>query len=130
MFLLFFAVPFLGIGFYAVIGRFIYQYWTNTRTIYAVTDLSVVVLFQTFLGRRFRTISIASLQEAERSIGRDGSGTISFGSQTGSAELLSKSGLGFLQSAGNRPLVFSGIPNAGNVYELIMKQKDLLVAAR
>lgn len=78
---LFFAlwgIPFVAMGVYITVGRFFFDAWRRSRTVYAVTNERVLILSggmrRTVTSLRLATMPGISLKEA-----RSGVGTISFG---------------------------------------------------
>lgn len=69
-----FGLPFIAMGFYLAIGRYIHAAYCASRTLYAVTDRRI--LFVTTKGSRF--LRISQLPSLEIQIRRSGLGTVSF----------------------------------------------------
>lgn len=81
------GIPFVAVGLYLILGRFLFDAWRRSRTAYAVTSERVIILSgglrPSVLSLRLATIPAVSLSE-----GRAGVGTISFGGGSGVAAAL------------------------------------------
>ncbi|BDG03542.1 hypothetical protein AMOR_25380 [Anaeromyxobacter oryzae] len=128
---LFFAlwgVPFVLMGAYITVGRFFFDAWRRSRTVYAVTNERVLILSGGFrkavTSLRLDTLPGISLREA-----RSGIGTISFGGGTPTGSILG--GLegwpGAERHLGPR---FDLVPNARSIYEAIQAGGEAIVAVR
>jgi hypothetical protein len=110
------GIPFVLIGIYFVIGRFLADALRRSRTFYGLTDQRVVIVGG-LLGRPVKSLDLATLpalQLAERS---DRSGTISFGTLTGSTpEWMAGSWPG---AASQLPPRFEMIEEARSVYDRV-----------
>ena len=73
-----FGIPFVLIGLYLVMGKFLYRYWKRGRTYFAVSNKRVLVITN---AARKTCISayLESLPAITKSIGRSGVGTLRFG---------------------------------------------------
>ena len=116
---LFFAlwgVPFVVMGVYITVGRFLVDAWRRSRTVYAVTNERVLILSggfrRTVTSLRLATIPSISLKEA-----RSGVGTISFGGGSPLGNMFGgMEGPGAERHLGPR---FDLVPKARSVYEAI-----------
>jgi hypothetical protein len=72
------GIPFVLIGQYLIWGRFLYNSWKKGRIFYAVTNKRVMVVNR---GRSRKVIAafLQQLPAIEKSVRRDGIGTITFG---------------------------------------------------
>jgi hypothetical protein len=68
------GLPFLVIGLYMMVGRFLHDARIRKKTVYAVTDERVLVL----RGAKFISLDIQRLPRLELSEHRDGTGTLAF----------------------------------------------------
>lgn len=78
---LFFAlwgIPFILVGAYITVGRFVHDALKRRRTAYGLTDRRVVIVTDLF-GRRATSLDLATLSEVSLSEKADRSGTITFG---------------------------------------------------
>ena len=81
---LFFAlwgIPFILIGAYITVGRFVHDAIKRRRTAYGLTDRRVIIVTDLF-GRRATSLDLATLSEITLSEKGDRSGNITFGSTT------------------------------------------------
>lgn len=117
-----FGVPFVLVGLYMLVGRFIYRWWRNGRTIYAVTDRNVLAL----VGSRLTTTDIGGLREVQQSIKSDGSGSIIFGAPPPAYGWFRGNGLEWLGSHPDYPITFRNISNVRAVNNLVENQKKEL----
>jgi len=78
LFMALWGVPFVLIGQYLIWGRFLYAAWKKQNIVYAATDKRVLVVN---LGRRRKVTGsfLAQLPTIEKSVRRDGIGTLTFG---------------------------------------------------
>lgn len=72
------GVPFLVVGFYGLVGRFLGDAWERRRTFYGVTSERVIVTTE-FLSRRTRSRQLDTLPDVSLDEREDGCGTIDFG---------------------------------------------------
>jgi len=70
-----FGLPFILVGLYMLIGRFIYKSWKKSHTYYAVTTQRVIIL----QGRRVSTTRLDALPTLNMELNHDGSGDILLG---------------------------------------------------
>jgi hypothetical protein len=74
-----FGLPFLVIGLYLIVGRYIYRMWRKRHTYYAVTDQRVLIL-NTMFGGKLDALPVDRLPEMIKKGGYNGAvGTIMFG---------------------------------------------------
>lgn len=79
-FFAFWGLPFIAIGIYFVIGRFLVDAWARANTYYAVTNRRILIARSGPFGR-FVALSRDRLPEMHISESSDGRGTIRFGQQ-------------------------------------------------
>lgn len=72
------GIPFVLVGLYITVGRFLFDAWQRARTLYAVTDQRALILSGLFT-RNVRSLGVKSLSDINFSSGRDGKGTITLG---------------------------------------------------
>jgi hypothetical protein len=78
---LFFAlwgVPFVLVGIYITVGRFFFDAWRRSRTVYALTSERVLILSGGF-SRTVTSLRLAAIPSVSLKEARSGVGTISFG---------------------------------------------------
>jgi len=72
------GIPFVLIGQYLIWGRFLYNAWKKGKMFYAVTNKRVLVV-NTGRSRKVIAAFLQQLPAIDKSVGRDGIGTITFG---------------------------------------------------
>lgn len=116
-----FGLPFLVIGFYFLIGRFVHDAAIRRNTAYALTDHRAIIL-RGLRFRKFTSLDLDRLPALELSERGDGSGSIGFEGSSPFASLYRYGGFGaWLPSLAN-PMQFFRIPNVRHVYQLIRDQ--------
>ena len=75
-----FGVPFVLIGMFLIIGRFLLDAWLRTKIVYALTDRRILILRRGFWPS-FDAMSLDRLPEAGLRERANGRGTIRFGAQ-------------------------------------------------
>jgi hypothetical protein len=115
-----FGLPFLVVGIYVMIGRFVIDARIRDRMAYFVTDKRILICRQ---GKKSSTksVDLRRLPGLELDEGSDGTGTIRFGS---SNNWFSGNNFGIWQPSFDPTPQFIRIPNARSVFELIQKQSD------
>jgi hypothetical protein len=120
---LFFAlwgIPFVLVGLYMIIGRFVVDAFARTRTRYAVTSRRALIL-SGLITPHIRSIDLKGTNDIGLSLRGDGSGTISF--QSGPM-FGSWSGAGFWPGVSRyTPPAFEMIPEAKSVFDQIQFAK-------
>jgi hypothetical protein len=127
-FFLLWGVPFVLVGQYMIWGRFVYKAYRNRRTIYAITDRRVLILTTT-RARRLQSLFLNQLPTINKSVRRDGSGSLEFGSSpTWGFGAYTSSALDFDFSGGRSGAVpaFYDISDVDSVYQLVMRLKTEL----
>jgi hypothetical protein len=115
------GLPFLLVGFYLVIGRFLYKQWSKRNTYYAVTNKRLLIL-STGFRHNLQAFRLSNLPDLTKSINWDGTGTVTFGKPPArsmwrnNSMNLSNSGM---ELFGYSLPGFYDIPNANDVYALI-----------
>jgi len=108
------GVPFVLVGLYLIIGRFIVDAWVRSRMTYAVTDERAIVL-RTVSSEKLLTASLDQQVRLQRE--QSGRGTIEFGPET--PTLLGGRGWGVWKPSLSDQVRFIGIENVMDVYRLI-----------
>jgi hypothetical protein len=120
-FFLLWGIPFLLIGLYFTVGRFVYKRRRRERTFYGVTDRRVLSVT---LGRR-RTVQaqfIDLIPTMNRSVRKDGVGTIRFGSNPGPFNALYQdTGMEFMWPYGTDVPTFYDVDDVDRVYDLVQR---------
>lgn len=112
-FMMLWGVPFVAVGLYMVFGRFIYDAWVRSRTHYALTQHSALVLGG-LDGKKLTTVDLKSLQEIHLKPRAGDRGTIIFGPE--------RSQFSRRHAAASSPEFF-GIESAASVYTQIQQQR-------
>jgi hypothetical protein len=81
-FFILWGIPFVAIGLYLIVGRFLVARREALRTHYAVTDQRVLIESGAF-SRRFVEMPLDQLPPVQLEEGSSGVGTITFGTTTG-----------------------------------------------
>jgi hypothetical protein len=118
-----FGIPFVVIGQYFIWGRFIYKAYKNRRTFYALTNQRVLIL-ATMRARRVQTLFLNQLPTINKTVQRDGVGTLEFGLSPSWAGTYANSGMElFAGRSGQMAPAFYDIPDVESVYRLVMRLK-------
>lgn len=111
-----FATPFLVIGFYMLVVRYVHDTWLRSRTFYAVTDRRLLI-WREGPWDNFRSFDRASLNEME--LQESGTrGTIRFGHTSSGARHQANP----LPALDSRPQ-FLGIEDARGVFDLLQRTR-------
>lgn len=115
------GVPFVLVGLYFVAGRFFVDVKARTRTFYGVTNDRIIIIGGLF-SRQTKSLQLRTLSDISLVERRDGSGTITFGSQYPFVRQMPSGWPGASQYA---PPAFEMIERAKETYELIRRaQKE------
>ena len=112
------GIPFLLVGFYLLIGRFLVDSWHRTKTFYGLTDRRAIIVSGLF-STSVASIALKSLPDITLKLRPDRSGSIFFGRPAfpvGWGRGLRWPGMGVYQ-----PAAFEMIPNAQEVYDQVLK---------
>lgn len=120
-FFLLWAVPFLLVGLYMTVGRFIVDAWVRSRTTYALTDRRALIISES-LGRTVKSLDLRAIQDITLEMKGDGSGTILFGQ--GISYRGAYRGMYWPGASRYLPPMFEFIPDARRVYDMIMQVKQ------
>ncbi len=114
-----FGVPFVLIGVYIVIGRFLVEAKQRASTLYAVTPQRVIITSGLF-AKKVKSLNLKTISDLSLSESSDGRGTITFGAQHPFAAMFGdmSSWPGAEQYLGPR---FDLVQDARHVYELLRK---------
>lgn len=111
------GIPFVLVGLYMVVGRFFYDAFVRSKTYYALTDQSALILGG-FNGRKLTSVDLKALPESHLKIESGGRGTIVFGADTGFAS----ANFGGRYAAASPE--FLGIADAAQVYGQIQQKRS------
>jgi len=121
IFFRFWGIPFVLAGAYLVVGRFVWDAWRRTRTVYGVTDRRVLIVSGAG-ARSTTTLALKTLPGLTLDERYDGVGDVVF-----AATDASHVATGGLVSRGDTvPAMFELIPQARQVYHIIRQaQRDV-----
>jgi hypothetical protein len=114
-----FGLPFLIIGAYVTVGRFLIDAMARRHIIYAVTNKRVLIE-RKFLLRTIKSLDINRLPTLELIERSDGSGTIRFGANS----IFGGNGFSAWSPAFDPTPQFLRIEHVRHVYSLIDRQRD------
>ncbi len=112
------GMMFVAVGLFLVFGRFVLDAWLRRTTWYAVTDSRVLIL-RHGLFRRFVASRLDSLPSVELASGRNGRGTLRFGTAT----LAQGRSVGSLVPSLDPLPQFIAINEAGKVFDLVQRSQ-------
>lgn len=122
-FFLLWGIPFVLVGQYFIWGRFIYKAYKNRRTFYALTNQRVLIL-TTLRSRRLQTLFLNQLPTINKTVQRDGVGTLEFGVSPSWAGAYANSGMElFAGRYGAMAPAFYDVLDIEGVYQLVMRLK-------
>jgi hypothetical protein len=110
------GIPFVGVGLYMVVGRFLVDALARRRTVYGLTNERVIILSR-FLTPSIKTVSLRRLTDISMTHRQDGTGTITLGSPGPGAWLGNISWPGGSREAA--PPALEGISDVRMVYQSI-----------
>lgn len=116
-----FGLPFLIVGLYVTVGRFLLDMYIRKKTTYFVTDKRILIA-KSPNGSKLRSLDIKRLPSLEFDERSDGSGTIRFG-ETGGL-FSGANNFGIWQPTFDPTPQFIRIPRVRSLYELIQRQSD------
>lgn len=111
------GVPFVAVGLYLVVGRFLFEARQRAKTFYAVTTDRVIIISGIFT-RGVKSLNLRTLTDLSLSERRSGEGTITFGPTGAFGNMLSPNWPG---AQGQTSPAFDIIPDAKRVYEIVRK---------
>jgi hypothetical protein len=112
-FMVLWGIPFILVGLYMVFGRFLYDAFVRSRTHYALTQHSALVLSGVD-GKKLTTVDLKSLQESHLKPRAGTRGTIVFGPDTG--QFSNRRGVAASPE-------FFGIEDAAGVYAQVQQHR-------
>ena len=120
-----FGSLFVLVGLYLIFGRFIYKKWRKLRTYYAITNHRILALYTAF-GKHYLELDIKSVTEINIRTWADGKGFLIFNEGKSSFfngnQFYRNTGMDIF-SCFKYPLALYDIPNANEVYRLIVDTK-------
>jgi hypothetical protein len=124
-FMALFGLPFVAVGLYLMLGRFIFDARSRAGTYYGVTDQRI--LFVRSRGKAVTSLELRSVKEITLTENARGRGTILFGATLQSPPY-ARSAVAINRSAGLVPM-FVQISRAKEVYEQIHRAQEALQTA-
>ncbi len=128
---LFFAlwgIPFVLIGLYFVVGRFIYKAYRARRTVYAVTDRRVLSIAARRGGETVETTYLRALPGISTTAGANGRGSVDVGNSGPIGNPWGNNGMEYFTrgSSGKTGVSFCDIDDARGVADLVerLRQAD------
>ena len=119
-----FGIPFVLIGLYFMVGRFIVKKLRKQKTFYAVTNKRVLIITK-FFGENLQAEYINSLPSINKSIRPNGFGTITFGNASLMDSLYGNTGMEFFISFYSKTSpAFYDIKDANAVYDIVKDVKN------
>jgi hypothetical protein len=115
------GVPFVAVGVYVVIGRFLADALQRSRTFYALTPDRVLIVSGVF-SRTIKSLSLGTLSDVTLTEGRGGRGSITFGPQGAFGSAFG--GASSWPGAHPRSPRFDLIDGAKDVYEQIRRAQQ------
>lgn len=119
-----FGVPFIVVGLYLIVGRFLYKRWKAHRTLYVLTDRRVI---EVVTGARTRTRAefIDRVPTINHDLRGDGSGTIRFSSWNWVSSVYGNSGLDFVGGMyGDPGITFYDVADARSLVEHVDRLRE------
>jgi hypothetical protein len=114
----FFGIPFVVIGFYFIVGRFVAKRFRKKRTYYAVTTQRVLVLTH-LRSRHLNAAFIDRIPSVQKSVRSDGIGTVHFGDVGWFQAQYQNTGMEFFGGSQEPAPAFFDIREAEYVYGLV-----------
>lgn len=118
LFFMLWGVPFVLVGLYVTVGRFLFDAWVRRRILYGVTNRRILIV-RTRPSRNFTALNIDQLPTLELSEGAGGRGTIRFGAPALFSTFGARGGWGLWAPALDSTPQFTGIEEARNVFNQI-----------
>jgi hypothetical protein len=117
------GVPFVLIGFYLVVGRFVVDAFVRARTQYAVTDQRIIILREGWFAKVL-TMSLDRLPALDLDQNGNGTGTINFGTDIEIGFGRRGGGMGIWTPALSNVPRFLGVADVRDVFNLIVRAQS------
>ena len=114
-----FGIPFVLIGLYMILGRFIYDSRTRKKTFYGLTDQRAVIVSGLF-NKRVKSLNLKTMTDVSLSEKADGCGTIVFGQEDQRMSMFAGAGFPWM---GTGTPKFELIENAKQVYNQLKEHQ-------
>jgi hypothetical protein len=116
-----FGIPFVLIGLYLIIGRFLHDMYIRSQMIYGLTDKQIIIK----RGDHLRLVDLSALTDIQVSEKNDGSGSILFNSKYDQRNKKGKNNSNLSFSPLSLGLSFEAIPKVQAVYHQIEELRNL-----
>jgi hypothetical protein len=120
-----FGIPFVLIGLFLIVGRFLFDAWVRTGVFYALTDRRILIV-RSRPSASFQSVSLDRLPEATLNETSNGRGTIRFGA-TGSL-WSNRGGFGSWIAALDPIPQFLAIDDARKVFASIQERAQIVAS--
>lgn len=119
------GLPFTLIGQYLLWGRFVYKAWKKKRTYYAITNMRVLIVVQWARGKSLHAVYLKDILAANKSVGRNGIGTLVFATSIRETRQWGNFGMGWSRRT-QEPAApaFYDVREANTVYELVNRLRN------
>ncbi len=114
-----FGLLFIGVGLYAVVGRFLLDMWVRRDMRYAVTDRRILIMRRGPFSK-FTALALTQLSEVDVTERADGYGTVRFGPAT---SMFANRGFGAWSPSLDPTPQFIAIDNARHVFDLVQQSR-------
>jgi hypothetical protein len=118
LFSILFCAPFVLIGLYLLFGRLIHRRYMKKRTYYAVTNQRVLILTNLF-SRNLQSEFINKIPFINKTVRKDGTGTIQFGNYPYMDPMNRNTGFNFSGFGYGAMPTFYDIKGVDNVYQMV-----------
>jgi hypothetical protein len=115
------GIPFVLIGVYMLVGRFLVDWYQRTRMSYGLTDQRIIILGG-LLNRQVKSLTLATLSDITFNVRSNGSGTITFGPGTSTSSWFGRSSWRGANS--QQAPAFDMIADVRKVYALIREAQQ------
>ena len=119
------GIPFVIVGLYITVGRFIYDAYRRSKTWYAVTRDAALILWEGW-GGELQRLYLPTTNKIGLDLNQDGTGSVTFGEQASGNFF---SGRAQNWSGGPDVPTFENVPEAQRVYDLCIKAQRAAAAA-
>lgn len=113
------GIPFVCIGLYFVVGRFVFDAWLRARMVYAVTNMRALIQRVGPFGK-FTALNLAQISEMDLAESGNGRGTIRLGP---ALSFFGSRGFSAWSPSQSPVPQFLGIENARDVFNRIQKRR-------
>ena len=120
-----FGVPFVAIGLYMAVGRFVVKARRRRRTHYALTNRRVLAVDTRDSGPTVQALFLDQIPAVNTRVRADGSGTLTFGQPSGGVmAMYDDTGMELFTGGAIAPLSFRDVPNAADVASAVDRARE------